>query len=137
MTDHRPSLERQLELLRPRVAFPPTPDIAASIRAQIATRPQSLAPAQRTWQPRRLAFALLLLLLAGLGAMAFIPDFRSAVADRLGVDGIRIVFTDDTPDTPVPGTPVGATLLLGDRVTLEEAQARVPYAIQGPAGLGP
>jgi hypothetical protein len=141
MTDARPSslqdIERQLAALRPRVSFPPTPDIASSIQAQIATQPRRPAATWSIWQPRRLAIAFLVLLLAGAGSLALIPDLRSAVADRLGIDGIRIEFTDDVPETPAPGaSPVGVTLLLGDRLTLEEAQARVPYEIQALAELG-
>jgi hypothetical protein len=142
MTDARnpnamPEIERMMTALRPHVAFPPTPDIASSIRAQIATPPARPAPAWSIWRPRRLAIAVLVLLLAGAGALAVLPDLRSALADRLGIDGIRIEFTDDVPETPVPGSPpVGVTLLLGDRLSLDEAQARVPYTIQAPVQLG-
>ena len=86
-------------------------------------------------RPRRLAVAFLVLLIIAVGALAISPDLRTAVAKRLGIHGIEIIFVDETP-TPV-ASPVGTTLLLGESMTLAEAQSRVGYVIQVPAALGP
>jgi hypothetical protein len=130
-------LERALLDLAPRVAFPPTPDIAATIRARIAVQPQP-APRRWTWpallQPRRLAIACLAVLLLAVAALTVSTDLRTAIAKRLGIHGIEIIFVEEPP-TPV-ATPVGATLLLGEPMTLAEAQARVGYTIKLPATLG-
>jgi hypothetical protein len=131
-------IERALTDLAPRVAYPPTPDLAGTIRARIAAEP---APARPGWswpallKPRRLAVAFLVLLIIAVGALAISPDLRTAVAKRLGIHGIEIIFVDETP-TPA-ASPVGTTLLLGEPMTLAEAQSRVGYVIQIPAELGP
>jgi hypothetical protein len=135
--DRFADLERALSDLAPQVAFPPAPDIAATIRARIAAQPQP-APRRWTWpalfQPRRLAIACLALLLLFVAALTVSTDLRTTIAKRLGIHGIEIIFVEETP-TPV-ATPVGATLLLGEPMTLAEAQARVGYAIKLPATLG-
>ena len=131
-------LEQALTELAPRVAYPPTPDLAATIRAQIAAEPAPLRPGW-SWpallRPRRLAVAFLVLLIIAVGAVAVSPELRTAVAKRLGIHGIEIIFVDETP-TPA-ASPVGTTLLLGEPMTLEEAQSRIGYVIQVPAELGP
>lgn len=129
-------LERALLDLAPQVAFPPTPDLAGSIRAQIAASP---SPRRWQWpslfQPRRLAIAFLALLVILGAALTLSTGLRTSIAKRLGVHGIEIIFVDETP-TP-RASPAGATLLLGDSMTLAEAQSRVDYVIQVPAALGP
>jgi hypothetical protein len=131
-------LERALTELAPGVAYPPTPDLAATIRTRIAAAP---GPSRPGWswpalfRPRRLAVAFLVLLIIAVGALAISPDLRTAVAKRLGIHGIEIIFVDETP-TP-PASPVGTTLLLGEPMTLAEAQSRVGYVIKVPAALGP
>jgi hypothetical protein len=131
-------LERALREIAPQVAFPPTPDLAGTIRARIAAEPAPSRPAS-SWsallRPRRLAVAFLVLLLVAAAALALSPGLRTSVANRLGVHGIEIIFVEETP-TPA-ATPVGTTLLLGETVTLAEAQTRAGYPIRIPAELGP
>ena len=131
-------LEQALTELAPRVAYPPTPDLAATIRARIAAEPAASRPGW-SWpallRPRRLAIVALVLLIIAVGALAVSPELRTAVAKRLGIHGIEIIFVDETP-TPA-ASPVGTTLLLGESMTLAEAQSRVSYVIQVPAELGP
>ena len=136
--DRYADLERVLSDLAPQVAFPPTPDLAGTIRAHIAAHP---APPRSGWQwpallqPRRVAIAFLALLVLFGAVLAVSPGLRTSIAKRLGVHGIEIIFVDETP-TP-QATPVGATLLLGEPMTLAEAQSRIDYVIQIPAELGP
>jgi hypothetical protein len=131
-------LERALHEIAPQVAFPPTPDLAGTIRARIAAESVPSRPGWRwpalLW-PRRLAVAFLILLLVAAAALALSPGLRTSVANRLGVHGIEIIFVEETP-TPA-ATPVGTTLVLGEKVTLAEAQARAGYPIRIPAVLGP
>jgi hypothetical protein len=136
--DPSADLERALREIAPLVSFPPTPDLADTIRARIAAEQASSRPA-RSWsallRPRRLAVAFLVLLLVVAAVLSLSPGLRASVANRLGVHGIEIIFVEETP-TPA-ATPVGTTLLLGENVTLTEAQARAGYPIQIPAELGP
>lgn len=135
---HFADLERALTELGPRIAFPPTPDIASTISADIAAQP---ARRHISWrlparlQPRRLAFAFLMMLMIAGAAVTVSPGLRTSIAKRIGVHGIEIIFVEETP-TP-QASPVGTTLLLGELTTFDAAQARVDYVIQMPAELGP
>src|SRR5262245_14560552 len=106
-------LERALHDLGERLAYPATPDLAASVRRRIAALPE---PARPTWwqgiyvwwsgldQRRAFATAVLALVLIGAVVIALVPTARETVAGWLGVRGIHIVFVDETP-TPVPTSP--------------------------------
>lgn len=91
-------LEGALRDLRGRLDYPPTPDLARAVRrrleAQPARRPfwAGLFPA-----PRRLAPALLAVVLIACAALALSPGARGAIGERLGLPGIAIVYTTPTP----------------------------------------
>jgi hypothetical protein len=59
------------------------------------------------------------------------PEARNAIADRLGLKGVLIRWVDEVP-TPEPSR-VGAPLLLGRPVSLEDAQAAVDFPVLVPA----
>jgi hypothetical protein len=61
----------------------------------------------------------------------------AAVAGRLGVPGLRIVFGNEA--TPSSHVPVGGNLFLGSPTTLEHARERAGFALYTPHGrhLGP
>jgi hypothetical protein len=133
-------LEQALADLGRLIEFPRSPDIASAIRSRLETEP--VAPKTEPtnvrfltpWRALAVAAAVALLFLGA--ALAGLPDFRHAVADRLGVRGIKIVFEDETP-TP-ESSPVGISFLLGSRVTLDEAKDAVPFALEAPTlpGVG-
>ena len=99
-------------------------------------------PARR--RARRLAVAAIAVLVV-VGAVVALPGPRAAVADLLGIGGVRIVGSHDLPDRR-PGGPSGSAgagdepaggndhvpadvtdgLGLGERVTVEEALAAAP-----------
>jgi hypothetical protein len=62
------------------------------------------------------------------------PEARNAIADRLGLQGVQIRWVDEAP-TPEPSR-VGAPLLLGRPVSLDEAQAAVDFPVRVPAAAG-
>jgi hypothetical protein len=145
MTDARPpvaslppsDLERALIDLGRSIDYPDTPDLAASIavrlRSEKASPPRTslLArlPARRVgWL---LAAALLVAIVSGL---VLFPEVRTTIADRLGLGGIEIRWTEEAP-TPQP-SPVGARLMLGKSTTLEEARAAIPFPILVPTREG-
>lgn len=121
------------------VEFPRTPDLTSAVRARLESEP---APPKEpgnvrfltSWRIVAAAAALILIFLGA--ALVGLPNFRHAVADHLGVRGIKITFVDETP-TP-EATPLGNSLLLGNRVTLAEAKAAVPFELKMPIlpGLG-
>ena len=130
-------LDQLLRALQPLVRFPPTPDLASSVKTRIAAQVMRSTPvrSERVWlRPRRLAVAAVMVLLLAVGALIAFPHTRSSLAKRFGVDGIEIIFVDKTP-TPA-ASPIGISLVLGDEMTLDEAQTRVDFPVQVPAVYG-
>jgi hypothetical protein len=135
-------LERVLIDLGHAVEFPPTPNVAGAIRARLEAEPATQATFDgkdkarflKPWRAVAVAAAVILLFLGA--ALIGLPNFRPAVADHLGVRGIKITFEDKTP-TPA-ASPVGDSLLLGNRVTLDEAKAAVGFDLKMPTlpGVG-
>ncbi len=131
--------------LGPRLDYPPTPDLTASVSLRLRTTPRAPVPSSYPRLRPLLALAAVILLIVGLGLL---PPVRTAVADRLGVRGIPIsylpwpVAARPTP-SPVPAAstpgPVGTSLGLGERLTLDEARSRVAFHVLTPAlpSLGP
>jgi hypothetical protein len=120
-------LEAALRDLSLHVQFPDTPAIAQTVMDRLEV---PSAPSRRRrpeWLRRRsvLVFAILVAVLV-MGALAAIPGTRSAIADLLGFDGVRIEV--DTSRTP-PGTRF-ARLGLGRAVTLDEARRLSRFRLQ-------
>jgi hypothetical protein len=126
-------LERALRGVADSFPFPPDPDLAAAVgarlRAEPASRPIVLRPG-RTLRRAVLLAAALLVLAAGV-----------AVAGKLGLPGVRIIFSRTpptvAPTTPPPtGTPTptdpGQALGLGDPVSLQRARASVSFPVRRP-----
>jgi hypothetical protein len=132
-------LERALLELGTQLAFPETPDLATAVRLRLR------APRRRGWVwswPRALAAAAAVAIVAVAVGLAAWPEGRQAVANRLGIGGVQVTHVDDVP-TPTPGPtspsqPPGASLGLGARVSLDEAQQRFGAAVLLPdLDLGP
>jgi hypothetical protein len=83
---------------------------------------------------RELWLAAALLLIAIASALVLFPEARNAIADRLGLRGVLIRWVDELP-SPEPSQ-VGAPLLLGRPVTLDEAQAAVDFPVRVPTAAG-
>lgn len=143
MTDAHPptteELDRLLTDLASRLVYPPAPDLARQVRLRIAALP---APRRqwsgawwlvRPWSGRMAATAVVVILLGiAVVAAAILPGLRSAVADRLGLPGIRIVLVRDRPERSL--TPTGQELLLGTSISLELASATAPFPLLAPTG---
>ncbi|HEY6076579.1 MAG TPA: hypothetical protein VIV36_07050 [Gaiella sp.] len=114
-------LERELQALSSALDWPETPDVSRRVVALMAEeRPR---PVVR----RRLALALAVVL-AALVAVLAVPPARTAVLDWLGIGGAQIIRVDDLPS--VSATP--GLEILGDRVTLDEAQERAGFPFADP-----
>jgi hypothetical protein len=132
-------LERGLYALGAYVDFPDTPDLATAVRARLQQRRR-----QERWWPRALAVAAALAVVLFVVGLAVSPEARQAVADRLGIGSVQVTEVPEVPtvlpsSTPsgAPSPPPGATLNLGTRVSLDEAQRRYGAALLLPAELGP
>lgn len=123
-------LETRLRALGRDVSYPHTPDVRNAVMARIERAPEFVV----TGSPSRFRFALVAAVAAAIALIATVglsPSARQAVADFLGVEGIRIEFDDSAPVEP------GETdLQLGSRITLAEAQDAVEFDLAVPAELG-
>ena len=130
-------LERVLVEIGQQLDYPPTPDLAAKVQRRLAVQ-EMPAPARVPWawalrwpSVRRWALALVALLVAAAALLAFSPEARSVVAQRLGLRGV--VITQVSAVTPLP---VGGPLNLGRPTTLEAAASAVAWRIEVPQSLG-
>lgn len=117
LADEMP-LDRALRDLAPLLLYPPTPDLAASVRQ--ALERNGCQRHRLGWRPvrRGLALALIgLLLIAG-----------AVLAVGIGLRGLSIVFVESPPGG------MGTRLDLGEPLTLTQAQQRVAYRILLPTG---
>lgn len=117
-------LERALTALSPEIAVPEAPDLVPAVLARIQPR------RERRPQPRRWVLAVALAVLALLGATLAIPDARSALFRILHIGGERIEFVDELPAVP-PTPAVDLDVVLGQRVTLEEARREAGFDLRG------
>lgn len=153
--------QRALAQLAAQVEYPPTPDIAARARAEIAGR-QMLPTARHAWPVgRRLAWALAVMALLALGLLA-VPATRAALLSFFArVGAIEIFIDESAPTVPAPtlpastlpastpaasGQPATTTPVavphslslidLGEPATLAEAERQAHFTPELPAALG-
>ena len=107
-----PDLERELRGLGESIAFPPTPDLAASVRARLPERAPAL------W-PRRLVLVAAVLGAAVVAGLA-IPQARSAILRVFGVGAVRIEYLDK-----LPAVEPQQALDLGPAISAEDAPFRL------------
>jgi hypothetical protein len=124
-------LEHQLARLRPDLEWPRTPDLAASVRARIA----SPGVVRRPWLQSRwaLAAAALLVLLAAL--VAYTPS-REAIANWLNLHTIITRVNQLPSPSPRPSGSIGERLGLGVQTSLDGARGKVTWKLRVPASLG-
>jgi hypothetical protein len=120
-----PELELALRRLGHDVDWPETPDLATTVRRRIEAGPE------RRFRPHRIVLALAALAVVG-GAVFAVPPARTAILDWLGFGGVEIRRVEELPE--LRG---GARLVLGDRVSLEQARRRVDHPVLVPAGPTP
>lgn len=153
--------QRALAQLAAQVEYPPTPDIAARARAEIAGR-QMLPTARHAWPAgRRLAWALAVMALLALGLLA-VPATRAALLSFFARVGAIEIFIDESAPTvpastlpastlpastpaasgqPATTTPVAvphslSLIDLGEPATLAEAERQAHFTPELPAALG-
>jgi hypothetical protein len=125
-------LETMLRDLRAQVSYPPVPDLAAAVGEQLRARPRRRREAWRLTLPRRvLAVAALVLAVLGGSVLGFSPTARRAVAEWLGLPGVRIRVGDEARAP----SPLGRDLNLGRRVTLAGAAELAGFEVRFPGSL--
>jgi hypothetical protein len=123
-------LELALVDLGRQVDFPETPELASQVRERLAEgRTPRFAPGGR----RALLIALAVLAVA-IGAVMAVPQTRAAILDFFHLRGVTIERVDELPTVPVNND--FNKLLVGERVTLEEAEELASFEIVVPEALG-
>lgn len=124
--------------------YPPTPNIAGAVWAQLAEEAGQKAGLRVS---RRLVWAALIVLLI-LGGLLAVPQVRAALVEYLQIGAIRIFLVEPTPtSTPLPSTstpqptatPLASLLDLAGETALAEAQQETGFPIRlptYPADLG-
>ena len=137
------AIEQALLDLGRRLAFPPTPEIGAGARARIEARRPRRRPLGGWLRPRlRLTAAVAAALIVVAALLGLSAGAREAVADLLGLTGVRFFAVPEggAPDrSPAPPAGSSAGLVLGGaRVSLEEARERAAFPPRLPSlpGVG-
>jgi hypothetical protein len=128
-------LEGALRDLGAHVAMPPPPALAARVSARLREEPRpapALGVGVRLRQPRRALGLVAAAALVLFGALVtFSPAVRTAVADWLGIPGVRIRVRQGAPPPSL-----ATELELGRRTALSQARAEVEFDIARPRGAG-
>jgi hypothetical protein len=125
-------LERALRDLGSAYPYPPTPSLAAGVRARIVAQPAVPVRRAPIWRdPWRLALAAAVLLVLAGAAALINPATRDVIAHFFHVRGV-VVTRVPSPQPSISSNP----LYLGQPVTLDDAQAQVAFAIVVPPALG-
>lgn len=108
----------------------PVPDIAARVRVRLEDRARPAASRVRTrWATPRWVAPVAVALAAVVVSLWMVPTAGVAVADFLGLDGLRIVM-----ERRIPG--VDASAHFGSRVSLSHARAATAFPVPVPDALG-
>jgi hypothetical protein len=111
--------------------MPDEPQLAARVTAAIRTGPAPRVERLPRLLSRPVAvFGTAVLLVAISATLAFSPAARDAVADFLGIGGVRIEVGPSAGPTPTAAP--GENLSLGVATSLEDAQERVDFDIRLP-----
>lgn len=127
-------LVRELSRLADDITFPPTPVFSFPVASSaLGKRVPTIPPI--AWKAGLVAATLLI------ASMLALPDARHALADWIGLSGIRIEIGDRPDDPPPTVTTIGGSLLLGEAATLEGAASAVEFELvapsAGPEGVEP
>lgn len=128
MPDHD-VLEQRLRRAARHIALPDTPDLADRVMIAIERSPAAQPLRRPFWARPAFAGAFAVLLVA-VSALVFSPVAREAVADWIGLDGLRIRYGEQ------PQAGLGDDLHLGKKTTLAEATAQAGFEVEAPAELG-
>jgi hypothetical protein len=127
---HHTDIDRLLREAATRIEWPPEPEVAARVRARLDAGPEVEPTPWARWWPviARPAFAVTAVVVVLSAVLVASESARVAVADFLGLEGVKVQYTDKLPDD------VGTVLILGERVTLAEAEDSASFDVLVPRG---
>ena len=132
MHDSEQTLEQILIQHAGQVRYPPTPDVAQSVRQRLQRRTLS-----KTIGVTRLGWIVVVLVIV-LASLFSVPPLRAAILDFLRIGAVQIGLPDAAL-TPSTATPKPALLPLLGETSLAEARTQIPWQIKlptYPADLG-
>lgn len=133
MTDNL--LEARLVGLGEHIAYPAVPALAPAVVARLEGRPRRVLLPLPSWSRARFVLATLAFIaVVATGILVASPTTRHAVADWLGIEGIRITFDDDR-ESRVPVNEELDRLNLGRPVSAQEAGAYTGFTVAIPSVL--
>jgi hypothetical protein len=121
------------------LAYPPTPDLTTAVTARVTgTAPRRFGFVREVASPRigryRPGLVAAAVIVMGLTLTLVIsPQAREAVADFIGIGGVRIGYGEQAPSARPDAA---AKLDLGPRTTLAAAEQRVGFDVKLPDMLG-
>lgn len=121
-------LELQLREFAPRLDWPSTPQLAASVRQRLEGAPRRRAGLTR----RRFVLAAVAVLAVAVGGTLAVPPARTAILDWLGIRGVEITRVEKLPAL----RPVEDDLYVGDPATLAQARSRSGHEVVLPRAEG-
>ena len=135
---HQPSLEERLSGLGRETPYPPTPDLASSVRRRLED--ERVVPGSGSLLGSLLEVPLgrlRALAPASLALIALLVLAGTAVAAGLIIGGLRIIFVEQLPSVPPtvsarPGDAPGANLGLGSASTIADAQRAAGFEVLVP-----
>ncbi len=130
---NEPTLEAMLAELGPSLDLPTTPDISGRVVRELrAPQRRRLSWIRIPSRRRPLVLVTAVAVALGIAVIGVVPEARRAVADWLGLPGVRI----EARDRP-PADELGGHLNLGRAVSLTQARDEVGFDVRVPDRLGP
>lgn len=146
MRRHRhEQLARALDDLAAHVELPPAPDLATAVRERLQDAPAPTPPRRWPWpqawpaparmlRVRPVLVGVVALAVAAALLLAVLPGPRQAIADLLGIGGVRVEYRSTPP--PPTARPAEPGIGLGEPATLDAARGAVGFPVRLPAALG-
>ena len=125
---HDADLDRMLRDVAARIAWPAEPQIAQRVRARVEAGPAAAPSWWERMRPvlARPSFAVTVAIVALCVVLIASQSARVAVADFLGLEGVRVGFTKQLPKD------AATRLDLGGRVALDEARSHAGFDVLVP-----
>lgn len=128
-----PELERALRATGPRYPYPPTPNMAAAVRARLTAGALVTRQRRPVWREGwRVALAAAIVLVILGGAALINPATRDAIAHFFHVPGVVL----SRVPSPLPSPSNVTSLNLGELTTMDQAASMVRFRIVVPPQLG-
>jgi hypothetical protein len=125
-----PVIDRALRDLGAHLEWPPEVDLASPVRDAI----ENVTPLRPRRRARRFVLVAAAALLVLTALLAVSPGLRAAFFRLLGIRGAAVEVHETV--APPTGSPFAGQALLGEQVTVAEAEEELGFTLSLPSGLG-